>query len=167
MAIYSVIGEELKPHLQLLTGSKVRYPPLSCAHLHLKVLTHTHVPSNSTPLSVFRVFISPLVSTGLVCGVWFGCTVRVIFAPLSFGGLCDRQSDLSKGALESIRVILIRTHCQNIVQWKICVYIRQVQVVLPRFRLFSSVLCLMNTIQCESPFSPSYSWFLTGRPGRK
>uniref|UniRef100_A0A674ELG2 Cytoplasmic linker associated protein 1a n=1 Tax=Salmo trutta TaxID=8032 RepID=A0A674ELG2_SALTR len=71
VAIYSVIGEELKSHLQLLTGSKVRYLPLSF------------------------------------------------------------------------------------------------QVVLPRFRPFSSVLCLMNTIQCESPFSPSYSWFLTGRPGRK
>uniref|UniRef100_A0A8C7IP80 Cytoplasmic linker associated protein 1 n=1 Tax=Oncorhynchus kisutch TaxID=8019 RepID=A0A8C7IP80_ONCKI len=33
VAIYSVIGEELKPHLQLLTGSKVRYPPLACARL--------------------------------------------------------------------------------------------------------------------------------------
>uniref|UniRef100_A0A674BPL4 Cytoplasmic linker associated protein 1a n=1 Tax=Salmo trutta TaxID=8032 RepID=A0A674BPL4_SALTR len=31
VAIYSVIGEELKPHLQLLTGSKVHYPPLSCS----------------------------------------------------------------------------------------------------------------------------------------
>uniref|UniRef100_A0A8C7FPQ8 Cytoplasmic linker associated protein 1a n=1 Tax=Oncorhynchus kisutch TaxID=8019 RepID=A0A8C7FPQ8_ONCKI len=31
VAIYSVIGEELKPHLQLLTGSKVHFPPLSCS----------------------------------------------------------------------------------------------------------------------------------------
>uniref|UniRef100_A0A674EI15 Cytoplasmic linker associated protein 1a n=1 Tax=Salmo trutta TaxID=8032 RepID=A0A674EI15_SALTR len=71
VAIYSVIGEELKSHLQLLTGSKVRYLPLSCAHLHLKVLTHTR-PLKHNPLIGFPgfYFASGFDWFGLWCVVW-------------------------------------------------------------------------------------------------
>uniref|UniRef100_A0A671XS12 Cytoplasmic linker associated protein 1a n=1 Tax=Sparus aurata TaxID=8175 RepID=A0A671XS12_SPAAU len=43
VAIYSVIGEDLKPHLAQLTGSKVRRASSLCIHTH----THTHQQTHS------------------------------------------------------------------------------------------------------------------------
>src|SRR4029434_4684128 len=43
VAIYSVIGEDLKPHLALLTGSKVqRSDPHTHTHTNSHTDTHTH-----------------------------------------------------------------------------------------------------------------------------
>uniref|UniRef100_A0A4W6E1X0 Cytoplasmic linker associated protein 1a n=1 Tax=Lates calcarifer TaxID=8187 RepID=A0A4W6E1X0_LATCA len=43
VAIYSVIGEELKPHLAQLTGSKVLTAAHKSLHVHINTYTYTHI----------------------------------------------------------------------------------------------------------------------------
>ncbi len=78
VAIYSVIGEDLKPHLAQLTGSKVLTAASLCIHTHTHTCGHENLFNRRRALSSSHVVISQQV--------WTGCAIikhGVIFALLS------------------------------------------------------------------------------------